>query len=167
MEPGHCSGENKGVRQTPSHTTVLGHTPVAVCHAAPGTLGPEAGSTAIATQKSRCLCWSASWKILPAHAAILQEGCHQPPLGSSSRARRHGCCDWVGPSAYPEGRPQSLTSLPGVAGTWQRPTAFIALSVVGKITPQGTGAHRMAPWKWRGEGKSCYKATVEGQREDE
>ena len=34
--------------------------PVAVCHAAPVTLGPQAGSTAIPTQKSRCLCWSAS-----------------------------------------------------------------------------------------------------------
>lgn len=38
-----------------------------------------------------------------------------------------GCYDWVGPSAYPEGRAWSFTALPGEKGTRQRPTAFLAL----------------------------------------
>ena len=51
------------------------------------------------------------------------------PLGLPRKGRGPG---------YPQGRPWSLTALPGVKGVWQRPTAFIALSVIGKTGDWGT-----------------------------
>ena len=55
MELGHCSGEHKTVSNPPATPLFWGHAPAAVCHAALLTLGPEARSTAIATQRADAL----------------------------------------------------------------------------------------------------------------
>lgn len=113
MELGHCSETRTKGSGKPQPHHCSGTHPVAVCHTQHlGHWDRRPGSTAIATKEQ-----------MPLLVCFLEDSLHMAailgrlsctPLRSSSRAQRCGCCDWVGPSAYPEGRPWSLTALPGV-----------------------------------------------------